>query len=48
MYLEAILQYLTWPLLILASWYAIKAGLFLFEKKSREQVGNAKPSGAED
>lgn len=33
MYLTGILQYLLWPAFIIISWFIIKAGLKLYEKK---------------
>jgi hypothetical protein len=33
MYLSGILNYLIWPAFIIVSWFIIKAGLKLYEKK---------------
>jgi hypothetical protein len=33
MYISGILQYLIWPAFIIVSWFIIKAGLKLYEKK---------------
>jgi hypothetical protein len=33
MYIPVILQYLIWPAFIIVSWFIIKAGLKLYEKK---------------
>jgi len=35
MYLESILNYLLWPLLILISWFAVRWALKRFEKNRR-------------
>jgi heme/copper-type cytochrome/quinol oxidase subunit 2 len=33
MYLYGILNYLIWPVFIIVSWFAVKAGLKYYEKK---------------
>ena len=40
MYISEIIQYLIWPLLIIVSWFAVKTGLKLYERKfpSKEDV----------
>jgi hypothetical protein len=37
MYISEILEYLIWPVIILASWFAIKFALSFYEKKFPEK-----------
>jgi len=37
MYIPQILQYLIWPALIMAAWFAIRIALTYYEKKFPEQ-----------
>jgi hypothetical protein len=36
MYISGIIQYLIWPVFIIASWFIISAGLKIYEKKFPE------------
>jgi len=36
MYISGLVQYLIWPVFIIASWFIIRAGLKIYEKKFPE------------